>query len=222
MSYSLPVATPESIPRTRRELAADGVRRAIILGDLAPGQKLREVALAAELGVSRPTLREALLRLTHEGLCEQEPHRGFSVARLDATAIRDLAETRLLLDRLAATSIAHEPDRLAELDAAWATYETFGSDTDPLTQHAAHVAFHRAMWSAAHNDTLNRLWPTLESLSTLVLAQDQAMRGDPQRAIDLHGAIVTAIASGSMEQIDVALNAHTRQSAEEFITSRVQ
>ncbi|MEK9809172.1 MAG: GntR family transcriptional regulator, partial [Candidatus Nanopelagicales bacterium] len=61
------MASPASIPRTRREIAAQGIRRAIILGDLAPGQKLREVALAAELGVSRPTLREALLLLTHEG-----------------------------------------------------------------------------------------------------------------------------------------------------------
>ncbi len=221
MSYSFTVASPASIPRTRREIAAQGIRRAIILGDLAPGQKLREVALAAELGVSRPTLREALLLLTHEGLCEQEPHRGFSVARLDATAIRDLAETRLLLDRLAATTIAQDPERIAELTSAWDTYAALGTDPDPLAQHTAHVAFHRAMWMAAHNDTLIRLWPTVESLSTLVLAQDQAMRSDPKRAIDLHRTLVTAIASGSADQIDAALHAHTRQSAEEFISSRV-
>lgn len=217
MSYSRAVTSPSGA-RTRRDAAVEHVRRAIILGDLQPGQKLREVALAAEVGVSRPTLREALMRLTHEGLCVQEPHRGFSVATLDAQAIRDLTETRLLLDRLAAATIATDPAAIDELDAAWSTYADDARDPDPLAQHEAHVAFHRAMWAASRNDTLLRMWPTVESLSTLVLAQDQAARADPARAIMLHGRIVDAVRAGSAEEIDSALNAHTRQSAEEFIS----
>lgn len=215
------MTAPAPEVRTRREVAVDAVRRMIILGEMAPGQKLREVALAADIGVSRPTLREALLRLAHEGLCEQEPHRGFSVARLDASAIRDLSETRLLLDRLAAVAIAGDAERRAELTQAWDDYRLRAQDPDPLAQHEAHVAFHRATWQASHNDTLIRLWPTVESLSTLVLAQDQAMRSDPSRAIAMHGHIVSAITSGSPEAIDAALVAHTRNSAEEFISSRV-
>jgi|DEB0MinimDraft_3_1074331.scaffolds.fasta_scaffold22778_2 DNA-binding GntR family transcriptional regulator len=213
-----------SVPevRTRREGAAAAIRRSIILGQVEPGQKLREVALAAELGVSRPTLREALLLLTHEGLCEQEPHRGFSVATLDEQAVRDLAETRLTLDRLAAVTIAGDPAKCRELAQAWAAYEAAGHNPDPLAQHLAHVEFHRAMWAASHNDTLTRLWPTVDALSTLVLAQDQVMRGDPGRAVHLHGRIVDAVASGSSDAIEAALNAHTRQSAEEFIASRIQ
>lgn len=215
------MAAPDPALRTRREIAADEIRRSIILGQLEPGQKLREVALAVELGVSRPTLREALLLLSHEGLCEQEPHRGFSVAKLDPQAIRDLTETRMLLDRLAATTIAEDPAKLDELTDAWSVYQCTGPDADPLEQHRAHVAFHRAMWAATHNDTLMRLWPTLESLSTLVLAQDQAMRRDTTRAVALHGELVTAIESGSAARIDQALVAHTRLSAEEFISARV-
>ena len=194
------------------------MRRAIILGELQPGQKLREVALAAEIGVSRPTLREALMRLTHEGLCLQEPHRGFSVAHLDPAAIRNLTETRLLLDVLAAQAIAGDPARIAELDQAWSSYVDHGQDPDPLAQHAAHVAFHHALWQASHNDTLLKLWPTVESLSTLVLAQDQAMRADPDRAVAMHGRIVEAIRSGDRSSIESALGEHTRQSAEEFIS----
>lgn len=211
-------APPPAPVRTRREQAVEEIRRLIILGELTPGQRLREVALATELGVSRPTLREALRTLTHEGLCEQQPHRGFRVAELEPAAIRDLTETRLLLDRLAAQGIAGNTERLAVLDAAWTAYSRAASDDDPLAQHRAHVEFHRALWAAADNDTLNRLWPTIESLSTLVLAQDQALRADPARALSMHGEIVAAIAGGDPQAIDAALDSHTRQSAEEFIS----
>lgn len=210
----------QAIPPSRREVAVEEVRRAIILGQLAPGQKLREVALAAEVGVSRPTLREALMQLTHEGLCVHEPHRGFSVAQLDPEAIRNLTDTRLLLDQLAATSISADRARIDALRVAFDAYRQSARSEDPIEQHLAHVEFHRSMWAASRNDTLQRLWPTIESLATLVLAQDQVMRSDPARAIALHGAIVTAITSGTADEIRDALQAHTRQSAEEFILSR--
>jgi len=207
---------------TRREAVVESVRRSIILGECAPGQRLPEVSLAAELGVSRPTVREALIRLTHEGLCVQEPHRGFSVAHLDAGAIRDLTQTRVTLDLLAAHSISGNNARVQALQDEWAIYLAAATDPDPLAQHLAHVAFHRGLWAASGNDTLRRLWPTLESLSTLVLAQDQAMRANPGRATAMHGRIVDAITAGDAVGIEAAFDAHTRQSAEEFIVSQGQ
>ena len=60
---------------------ADELRRAVFEGELESGTPLREVALAESLGVSRPTLREALALLVAEGLATREPNRGVSVAR---------------------------------------------------------------------------------------------------------------------------------------------
>ena len=222
--------TPGPEVRTRREEAADAIRRAIISGDLQPGQRLREVALAAELGVSRPTLREALRTLVQEGLCEQEPHRGFAVASLDAEAIRDLTDTRLVLDRMAIEGIwSSRPDRgdsadptgpdgMALVELAWSAYTQ--ADADPLSQHLAHLALHRALWQASGNSMLMRMWPVAESMSTLVLAQDQAVRRDPGRALAVHGKLIDAIRSRDPEALDAALAEHTRRSAEEFITLR--
>jgi DNA-binding GntR family transcriptional regulator len=212
-------AGPAPEVRTRREEVVDAVRRAIIAGDLHPGQRLREVALATELGVSRPTLREALRTLAQEGLCEQEPHRGFAVARLDAGAIRDLSETRLVLDRMAVEGIwAGGDSAIREAEDAWSAYTR--ADSDPLEQHLAHLALHRALWEASGNSMLMRLWPVAESMSTLVLAQDQAVRSNPERARDVHGELMDAIRSRDPQRLEAALDEHTSRSAEEFISLR--
>ena len=204
--------------RTRREEAADAIRRAIISGDLQPGQRLREVALAAELGVSRPTLREALRTLVQEGLCEQEPHRGFAVASLDAEAIRDLTDTRLVLDRMAIEGIWASADGMDLVEQAWSAYAE--ADPDDVSQHLAHLALHRALWQASGNSMLMRMWPVAESMSTLVLAQDQAVRRDPGRALAVHASLIDAIRSRDPEALDAAMAEHTRRSAEEFLTLR--
>lgn len=216
MSSTAPEPRPVGV--TRREEAADAIRRAIISGDLRPGQRLPEVALAGDLGVSRPTLREALRTLVQEGLCEQRPHRGFQVAQLDAAAIRDLSETRLVLDRMAIEAIWADPSRLEQVEEAWTAYAQ--SADDPISMHDAHLALHRAIWEASHNSMLMRLWPVAESMSTLVLAQDQAVRADPNRARQVHGALIDSIRSRDPRVLDVALTEHTSRSAEEFLSLR--
>jgi len=209
---------PSSEARTRREEVVDGIRRAIISGDLQPGQRLREVALAADLGVSRPTLREALRTLVQEGLCEQQPHRGFAVAELDAQAIHDLSHTRVVLDRLAIDDIWARTDAMDDVEVAWSAYTAAGDD--PVEQHLAHLALHRALWEASGNSMLLRLWPVAESMSTLVLAQDQAVRRDPGRAHAVHEGLIEAIRSRDPQRLEEALAEHTSRSAQEFITLR--
>lgn len=205
--------------RSLREDAADTLRRAIVTGEVLPGQKLREVALARDLGISRPTLREALQRLVNEGLIVQEHHRGFSVATLDDAAVRDLAATRVLLDRAAVHGIWEDPTRLESVTAAWEEYAAHDTD-DALDRHQAHLRLHQALWEASDNTVLLRLWPVTEALSTLALAQDQAVRRDPVRARDVHSELIDAVLSQDPERLEEALARHTRQSAEEFLVLR--
>jgi DNA-binding GntR family transcriptional regulator len=196
------------------------IRRAVVLGELKPGDKLREVKLAAALDVSRPTLREALNLLVQEGLLVQEPYRGFSVTALDAGAIRDIARTRVPLDLIAVTAILDDPSgrRLRLVREAWERYAAVGPDTDPLTQHEAHVALHHGIWLASENTMLLRLWPVTEALTTIVLAQDQATRADPRRAHRIHQDLVEAVLSADLPSIEQELARHTVGSAEELLT----
>ncbi len=77
---------------------ADELRRAVFDGELESGTPLREVALAESLGVSRPTVREALAILVAEGLATREPNRGVSVARPDPDSVRDVCRARAVLE----------------------------------------------------------------------------------------------------------------------------
>jgi DNA-binding GntR family transcriptional regulator len=82
------------------------LRSAILTGQLLPGDRLKEVELSNELGVSRPTLREAIYQLIHEGLLVQEPYKGITVAGIDASTISDIAVVRVALETIAAKAIA--------------------------------------------------------------------------------------------------------------------
>jgi DNA-binding GntR family transcriptional regulator len=204
---------------SQREAVVTAVRRAVVLGDLAPGEKLREVRLAAALDVSRPTLREALNVLVQDGWLVHEPYRGFSVTAVDPAAVRDIARTRVPLDLVAVTAILDDPTghRLQLVRDAWERYAAVGPDADPLAQHEAHVALHHGIWVAAQNTMLLRLWPITEALTTIALAQEQATRRDPDRAHRIHRDLVEAILGGDRARIERELARHTLDSAEELL-----
>src|SRR5690349_3575495 len=74
------------------------LRRAVFEGELESGTPLREVALAESLGVSRPTVREALTVLVADGLATREPNRGVSVSTPEPGSVRDVCAARLVLE----------------------------------------------------------------------------------------------------------------------------
>lgn len=205
---------------TRRDGVVSDIRRAIVAGDLKPGDRLPEVRLAARFDVSRPTLREAFNVLVQEGLLVREPYRGLRVTRLDAAAIRDIATTRVAMDLIAVRAILAEPARPAAVRQVWDAYRALAHDPDPLVRHDAHVAFHRGLWAASGNSMLLRLWPVTEALTTIVLAQDQATHDDAGRAHDIHERLVDAVLSGDLPRIEAELNSHTMDSADELIELR--
>lgn len=204
---------------SRRDGAVQEIRRAIVKGILRPGAKITEVGLSAQLGISRPTLREALNQLAREGLLVQEPYRGMRVAELSLSAHLDLARTRQSLDLLAVDAILADADgaRMAMLDGHWRRFAAVEAHPDPLLRHEAHVAFHRAIWEASENEVLLRVWPVIEAHITVALAQDQAIRSDPARASTQHHALVDALHSRDRAAIEAAFHEHTIVSAEELV-----
>jgi DNA-binding GntR family transcriptional regulator len=97
----------------------DVLRERILEGGLLPGEPLREVSVAAELGISRNTLREALRLLTSEGLAVQLPNKGVSVKTFTAAEVRDIYRTRRVLETQAALeSAVADDDLFAAMEAA--------------------------------------------------------------------------------------------------------
>ncbi|PZQ90846.1 MAG: GntR family transcriptional regulator [Leifsonia xyli] len=211
-------------PSSRKEAVRTEIRRAIIEGALTPGQKLTEMELAAALKVSRPTLREALNQLAREGLLIQEPYRGLHVAEVTHQEMRDIARVRLHLDSLAIDEILADEsgERLSLVESGWERFRSAALDPDPVVQHDAHVAFHRQIWAASGNFLLLKLWPVTEAHLTLALAEDQATRSDPPRALRLHEKLMTAIRTRDRAVIHDALVHHTIDSAEDLIAQLSQ
>jgi DNA-binding GntR family transcriptional regulator len=204
---------------SRRDGVLREIRRAVVRGDLRPGDKLTEVTLSTTLGVSRPTIREALNQLSQEGLLIQEPYRGLRVASLGPEQIMDIAKARHALDMLAVDAILEDGSgrRMVAVQDAWKEFERWENDPDPLTRHEAHVAFHRGIWAASENSMLLRFWPVTEAHLTIALAQDQAVRSDPARASLVHHYLIDALSSRDRAQTEAAFRRHTIDSACELI-----
>lgn len=130
------------------------LKSAILSGRLGSGIALVETQIAAELGVSRTPVREALTRLRHDGLVERR-ERQLVVRRRSAEEILDIYDARIILEAGAARRAA---GRRTETDLVLMlqSIEMGERITSGIPSELArlNVEFHRTVWSATHNDTL--------------------------------------------------------------------
>ncbi|MGI1660717.1 GntR family transcriptional regulator [Palleronia sp. KMU-117] len=110
------MAVPNGVAAEARnlsELAYDRIRRGILQGDLLPGEKLQIEAMSDRYGVGAVPVREALNRLSSEGLVERKSHRGFNVAPISIAELEELVKTRIWLETIALT------ESIRNHDEAW-------------------------------------------------------------------------------------------------------
>ena len=219
MSTSPTPLTPVS-SLTRREAVLTELRRAVLTGRLAPGERLKEVQLATDLGVSRPTLREAIYQLIHEGLLVQEDYKGVSVAQIDAQTISDIAVVRTALETIAAKTIAADETGASQelLRQAWRAYDVAAASADAVRENEAHVALHQAIWVASNNSMLQRIWPIVAASINLAISTDEAARVNLQRNRRMHRSLVEAILNNRKRDIEKEVRAHIEISAHELLS----
>lgn len=203
----------------RRDAVLSQLRNAILTNRLKPGERIREVQLAKDLGVSRPTLREAIYQLIHEGLLVQEPHKGVTVADIDAATITDIAVVRAALETIAAKAIATDKDDAAreKLRQVWITYDEAAASGDTVRENEAHMELHRTVWMASHNSMLERIWPIVSASVNLALSTDIAARQDTERNRRMHRELVEAILYNRRRRIVSAVREHIQISADELL-----
>ena len=201
---------------SKGDVAYAELRARILRGDLLPGSRLAQNDLAATLGMSLTPLREAIRRLSSEGLVELDTHRDARVAAMNATEARQLFEVRLSLDPTAAELAAH---RRSEADLTG--LRRAAARLLPVTRArgeralAAHRAFHRALYVASHNDVLIRmlddLWDKGDRYRRLGL---HLPPGDESRTRDHreHSELVELIAAGDADGARDLMRAHIERS----------
>lgn len=200
---------------TRRDVVVDAIRRALLGGELKPGERLKEAPLANSLGVSRPTIREAVHQLIHEGALVQEPYKGIRVANPSPQDLLDVADVRVSLETLAALELSKHPDGpgMMYLRRALQVHLDAIEVGDPVEAHTTHLALHRALWQGTGNQMLIRIWPLVASQIRLALSVDQAAYSNPERDAELHIRLVDVIASGDEERITAEVREHIGVSA---------
>ncbi len=127
--------------RSSGELVAAHIRRMVFEGAYRPGERIRQDEIAAQLGVSRIPVREAIIALEREGWVTVEPHRGAFVNGLDADFIRDHFELHAAISGVTATRVVERADDealAAVLTAARAVLDCDPTDTEAFN-HAVYA-----------------------------------------------------------------------------------
>lgn len=171
----------------------DILQRAIITGELEPGQRVRDQDIAGQLGVSRTPVREALQRLEDEGLVETRRGSLTRIMPLDTPAARDafplVAALHAFATRVATPQLA--PPDISALRAANDALAAALSAGDVMGAIAADDRFHLRFVQSARNSelapTLDRLTPKIRRLE---VAQFGSLAG--RRSVEQHAAIIAA------------------------------
>ena len=149
--------------RPLREVVSEALRQAIKDGVLKPGERLMEIQLAEELGVSRTPIREAIRKLELEGFVVMVPRRGTYVADISLKDIAQVFEIRSVLEELAAGLAAERitPDELEDLERILVEINEY-IDNDQFDKIVdADIRFHDVLYHASRNqrlvDILNNL-----------------------------------------------------------------
>ena len=196
--------------RTTPGAVANVLRTAILDGTLAPGSQLREQHIAAQLGVSRAPVREALGMLGDEGLVVKYPYRGAFVAVVSERAIAEIASLRkrlepyaieLALPQLAGSGRAKVVRALNDMSR--------GADDGDLAKTVeAHMAFHRAFYELSGHAMLLELWNTWEPQLQLFFSADHQAFADLHDVVADHERLLKIIEGGDMESIIFEIDRH--------------
>ncbi|GAA4819122.1 GntR family transcriptional regulator [Nocardioides caeni] len=186
---------------TASRVAAE-LRRAVFEGELESGTPLREIALAESLGVSRPTVREALTVLVAEGLATREPHRGVSVATPRADSVRDVCRARWVLEgagvRAWTTADDVRRQRVRDtLDAYTGAVRGGTASYEELNER--HLAFHVSLVELTGSVRLTQMAEALMDELKLALAQVDRLNRNAHDEAESHEGLVALLEAGRLD-----------------------
>jgi DNA-binding GntR family transcriptional regulator len=169
------------------------IRGRILDGTLRPGERLREIPLAEEFGVSRTPVREALMRLENDGLARRDG-RSLVVHAVSAEELIQVYDLRINLESEAAAQAADRRSTvdLASLEALWERDRALVEPID-AQRTATNLEFHRAIWACSHNSVLQDLLSRLNAHLVHAPKSTLSVGNRWETALAEHHAIIDAI-----------------------------
>lgn len=201
------------------EAVANSLRERVVSGELGPGSQLREIKLASEYRVARPTVRAALQQLTLSGLLRRETHRSAIVPSLRAEDVSDLFAARKLVELEVARLLTERRIRPKRAELAVRRLERFGDDARWSEVVEADLEVHRALTEAAGSPRLMRLFDVLEDEIRLAIAQLRPAYGSPADLAREHRELLTAIESGRAEVAIGLMRRHLDEANDDLMST---
>ncbi|QWC84472.1 GntR family transcriptional regulator [Nocardioidaceae bacterium] len=193
------------------------LRQMILEGQLASGERLNEVHLAQALGISRGPLREAMRRLSSEGLLNLVPHRGAFVPAFTAEQLSDLYTLRIALETHAARLVAESGDAssleplVSEVDGA-ASVLADGDAAYPSDRD-----FHRVLVQLSGSTALVEAAEATSARIRLARSRSASQPARAREAVAEHRDIVDALSAGDAEAAVRLLRRHLLNSLDNAI-----
>jgi len=201
--------------RTAPEQIAQGLKELVLSQALPAGRSIRESALAAELGVSRNTVREAVRILERSGLVRYEVNRGAVVREPSADSLRDLYRARLAIEVGAALAAPTEAAAVALRGALDQLLAALAAG-DEEAAVAADLAFHATVVRGARSARLDTAYAPIANelrLYLTILAEQRREYADRDRVAAEHEVIVAAFEAGDGPLAAHELGEHIRGNA---------
>jgi DNA-binding GntR family transcriptional regulator len=185
------------------------LRRRIINNELPAGSRLLEARLAEEFGVSRTTLRSALLELKNDGLVEIEPRRGCFVSRMDYEHIQDICFARYVLEAGAAAELRADEEMMVALNASLDEMAAAAQLGDLEAIVAADTKLHGMIVEAGKRQRVIELWHGLDGqMGSLMRSSFERQGIDLDEIVKRHRLLVDAIATRRPSTITRAIREH--------------
>jgi DNA-binding GntR family transcriptional regulator len=195
---------------TTADSVAAALRAGLHQGRWAPGAPLRQDHLAAEFGVSRIPVREALNKLQAEGLVVVQPNRGAFVASLTPAEVHEVFDLRVLLecDALRHAIPGHTPRTLRQLHALQAELD---AEDDANLWLVTDAAFHEVLYAPSGRSKTLEMIAVLRASVTRLYRAHLTPHTRRKGWRDEHHALLKAVAAGHVDRAVAALTRHLRE-----------
>lgn len=195
-----------------RDVVFNTLRRAILRGELKPGERLMEIQLANKLGVSRTPIREAIRKLELEGLVLMIPRKGAEVAEITEKNMQDVLEVRKALEKLAAELACDRisAEQIAEMRKAAKDFEDILKTGDVTQIAEADVRFHDIICFATDNQRLITLLNNLREQMYRLRVEHLKQKECYPQLLEEHDTMIRMIEEGKKEEACAIIEKHIR------------
>ncbi|MGW7514533.1 GntR family transcriptional regulator [Streptomyces sp. NPDC054796] len=193
-----------------KQLALTKLRQAIVRGEMVPAQRLVENELAEQFGVTRASIRAALIDLAAEGLVERIRNRGSRVRVVTVEEAVAITECRMALEGLCAAkaAVSATEDQLDELTDLGDAMSKAVADGDPVTYSELNHELHTCVREFSGQRTAVELLERLNAQLVRHRFQLALRPGRPQQSLNEHLAVIEAIRARDPQAAESAVRAH--------------